>query len=103
MKTLSNLTATPGDAPFSERRGSHCTLFEHPVLKGWFVRLQLGHAGLHFSHDCFGAELKRETLEVAIPLDALLALAAQHAPGLLPSDADLAAFNAAVRTAKPKS
>lgn len=95
MKILTALTATLVEAPYQETRGIQSLLHEHPALKGWFIRAQLGSAGLHLWHTSLGADGQPVKHEIAIPLDALLALAALHEPALLPSPADMTAFLAA--------
>ena len=72
MKILIDLLATQAETNWTEPRGLVSTL-HHELKPGRFLNIGLGEAGLVFFH----GEAK-----VGIPLDALVALALAHEPGL---------------------
>lgn len=102
MTTINQLSGVAAEAPFSEARTSNSVLFEHQIVKGWFVRLQLGSSGLHVYRDRFDPALNQQRIEVAVPLEALLRIAAEHAPKLLPNVQEIAAFQAAPAKPAPR-
>ncbi|HEY0549891.1 MAG TPA: hypothetical protein VGF13_09830 [Verrucomicrobiae bacterium] len=74
MKTLTQLSATPGEGEFNARGSLTSLFYEQPDCKGWFIEIALSHVGLKFRAKRPGGE------SAAIPLDELIALARVHAP-----------------------
>jgi hypothetical protein len=72
MKTIVKLSGTVTEADFREPRGILTTVHAEPV-KGVHVRTMLGSAGV---------VVRRADISVAIPLGAILELAAQAEPSL---------------------
>lgn len=75
MTTLSNLSATPTTTPTPLIRGARAAVHCEPE-QGLFIHAVLTHDGLFLYHGSEGVHL---------PLTALISLARQHAPNLLPA------------------